>query len=169
MTLTMSTPARICTPSRARPGMQASAGLLTHHRPGLLPAQQDDIGIGMLLGDLGGRLDAGQAPAGHDDGAVAEVIQLVGQRVGVVRAVQRVGELVDAGNGVGVGNTAQRIDQGVVAQHVFVVDTDGLCVGVDGRDPALDEAHAGTREPVRNLQVGQLLTGGRSGATAGAR
>ena len=76
-----------------------------------------------------------------------------------MRAVERVGELVDAGNGLGVGDTAQRVDQGVVAQHVLVVDADGVCVGVDGGDPTLDELHVGTGEPVRNLQIGQFLAG----------
>ena len=101
--------------------------------------------------------------------AAAEPIQLVGQRHGVLRAVERVGELVDAGNDLGIGDTAERVDQGVVAQFVLVVDANGLRIGVDGRHPALDEVHVGTGEPVGNLQIAPGPGRTRSGAAGGVR
>lgn len=89
----------------------------------------------------------------------AEPIQLVAEHRGVPRAVEGVGELVDTGKGFGVGDAAERVDQGVVGQLVLVVDANGSCIGVDGRHPALDEVHVGTGEPIGNLQIEQLLTG----------
>ena len=114
----------------------------------------------MLLGDLGGRLDAGQPAAGHHDGAVGEAVQVVGEQRRVLCAVQGVGEFVDARDRLGVGDTAQCVDKRVVAQHVRIVDADGLRIGVDAGHPALDEVHAGARELVGDLQVGQRLAGG---------
>ena len=49
----------------------------------------------MLLGDLGGRLDARQPAAGHHDGAVGQPVKVLGQQQSVLGAVQRVGEFVD--------------------------------------------------------------------------
>ena len=113
----------------------------------------------MLLGDLGRRLDAGEAAAGHHDGAVRQPVQVLGQQRSVLRAVQRVGELVDTRDDRGVGDAAQRIDQGVVAQCRRVVDADGACIGVEARHPALDEVHPGAFELLGDLQVGQRLAG----------
>jgi hypothetical protein len=56
-------------PTQAR--VQPGPRFLAHHRSGHLPAQQDDVEFGMLLGDLGRGLDGGQPAAGHHDGAVA--------------------------------------------------------------------------------------------------
>ena len=114
----------------------------------------------MLLGDLGRGLDAGQPAAGHHDGAVGESVQVVGQKRRVLRAVQGVGEFVDARHRLGVGDAAQRVDQGVVAQRVGIVDADGLRVGVDAGHPALNEVHTGALELIGDLQVGQRLAGG---------
>ena len=65
----------------------------------------------MLLGDLGRRLDAGKAAAGHYDGAVRQPVQVLGQQRSVLRAVQRVGELVDTRDDRGVGGPAARREQ----------------------------------------------------------
>ena len=80
-------------PIQAR--MQPGAGLLAHHGSGHLTAQQDDVEVGMLLGDLGRGLDAGQPAAGHHDGPVGEPVKVVREQRRVLRAVQGVGELVD--------------------------------------------------------------------------
>ena len=114
----------------------------------------------MLLGDLGGRLDSGQPAAGHHDGAVGEAVQLAGEQRRVLCAVQGVGEFVDARDRLGVGDTAQCVDKRVVAQHVSIVDADGLRIGVDAGHPALDEVHAGALELIGDPQVGQGLAGG---------
>ncbi len=142
-------------PFQAR--VQPCPRLVAHHRSGHLTAQQDDVEFGMLFGDLGRRLDAGEPAAGDDDGAVGESVQVFGQQRRVLRAVQGVGEFVDAWDHVGVGDAAQRVDQGVVAQRVGIVDADGLRVGVDAGHPALDEVHTGAVELIGDLQVGQGL------------
>ena len=83
--------------------------------------------------------------------------KLLGEQHRVLRGVQRVGELVNTRDDCGVGDAAQRIDQGVVAQRERIVDPHRLGVGVDARHPALDEVHAGAGQPIGNLEVGQRL------------
>jgi hypothetical protein len=95
----------------------------------------------------------------HHDRAVGHPIQVVGQQRRILCAVQRVGELVDARYGGGVGDTAQRVDKCVVAQCAGVVHADGLPVGVDSGHPALDEIHTGPVELLGDLQIGQVLAG----------
>jgi hypothetical protein len=114
----------------------------------------------VLLGDLRGRLDARKPAAGDHDGAVGQPVQLFGQQCRVLCAVQGVGEFVDARDRLRVGDAAERVGQGVVAQRVGIIDADGLPVGVDARHPALDEVHNGAVELIGDLQVGQCLPGG---------
>ena len=149
--------------------MQPGPRLGAHHRAWHLTAQQDDVQFGMLLGDFRRRLDAGEPAACHHDGAVGEPAQLFGQQRRVLCAVQGVGEFVDAWDRLRVGDAAQRVDQGVVAQRVRIIDADGLRIGVDAGHPAQDEIHPGVRRADRG-SAGQPVPGRRrSGAGAAVR
>jgi hypothetical protein len=145
-------------PIQAR--VQPGACLLAHHRPGHLTAQKYNVEIGMLLGDLRRGLDSGEPAACHHNGAVDHPVQPLGQQPRILRAVQGVGEFIDARDRFRVGDTAECVDQGVVAQRVEIVDADRLRVGVDACHPALDEVHTGAVELIGDLQVSQCLAGG---------
>lgn len=149
----------------AEPGerrVQVGLGLRVHARARLLPPQQHHLEFRVPLGDLRGGFDAGEAAAADHDGPAVEPGQ-PGQPVGeegrVLRAVEGVGVVVDAGDGDGVRDAAQAVDQGVVAQHPVVVDPYGLRVGVHGGDPAADEGGAGAVEQLRDVHLGRLLAG----------
>jgi hypothetical protein len=131
--------------------VQPRPRLLAHHRPRHLAAQQHDVQFGVLLGELGRGLDACEPTACHDDGAVRESRQVIGEQCRVLRAVQGIGEFVDAGHRIGVGDAAERVHKRVVAQCVRVVDADGPRVGVDACHPALHEVHAGALELIGDL------------------
>ena len=116
-------------------GPQVRPGLRVHGRTGLVPAQQHDVEFRVPLGDLRGRLDAGQPAAGDHDRTAAEPGEPVGQHLGIVGAVQGVRVVLDTRHGRRVGHAAQPVDQRVVVQHPVVVDPHGLA-GVDRRHPA---------------------------------
>jgi hypothetical protein len=111
------------------------------------------------FGDLGRRFEAGQPTAAHDHGPGAQAGQSLRQQPGVVRRVEGVGVLVDAGDVGRVGGGAQRVDQRVVVQDVLVIDSDEPRGGVDAGDPAAHEFRAGTVQEFRDAQMGHLLTG----------
>jgi hypothetical protein len=142
--------------------VQVGAGLVAHHRAGFAGADQGDGQSRVLLGDLGGGFDAGEAAAAHRDGAAVrgDLLQLLGERARPARIVQRPGVIGGAGHERGVGAAAQGVDQLVVGQRRGAVDVDALGRGVDGRDPALDEVDARTLEDLGDVVVGQLLPGG---------
>ena len=71
----MSTPARTVHTQSVESGVQPCPRPVAHHRSGYLPAEQDHVQVGMLLGDLGRRLDARQPAAGHHDGAVGQPVK----------------------------------------------------------------------------------------------
>ncbi len=132
------------------------------------PAAFRESGAGLALGDqvhgasrtglgqLGGRLDAGQAAS--DDGQRAAGVLGAGvQEDRVLVGGHRRGVRGGSGDGGGVGRAAQRVHEGVVGEDVRRgVDPDGTGRGVDGGHPGDGQLDARTGEERAQGEVTEL-------------
>lgn len=138
--------------------------LPAHHGARFAAADQRDAQARVALGDLGGRLDAGEAAAAHGHGAA--VRRQAGEPGGEVvcrgRAVQGLGMLIGARHRTCVGGAADGVHQVVVGQLGRARGRPYRhrpACGVDARRPAPHELDARARQELGNLMVRQFLSG----------
>lgn len=138
---------QVASPAPGERVAQLAAGDQVHPRPG------------QRLGQLGGRLDAGQPAADHRDHL--RVGQPRAQSLRLLDAGQRVRVLGDARHRLQVRLAAQRVDQPVVAHRVAGSEGDLPAGRVDRGDPVHHQPHPGALQQVPDRQVAQRLARGQ--------
>jgi hypothetical protein len=138
---------------------QVPLGLLVEPVAEAAAGGDRDVEVRPGLGDLGGRLEAGEAPAddqhGSAGGEVAEALAQP-QRGPLAGDVVRV--LGDAGYPMVGGRAAEGVHESVIAD-LLVDESDGLAIGVDGGHPCQPELHARARVDVAQLAALEFLSG----------